>query len=149
MFTVHANNYLEKEPALPPPIYAPEVVANAILYAAQHRKRDVYVGGASKAIASSGFAMPRALDKFMNAAMFKQQQSDVPSSPNRKDALHECDPRNELRQRKGMDDRHVIETCPYTAVSLRSNKIMPALLGAGALFAAWKLTRRNHLRSAF
>jgi short-subunit dehydrogenase len=150
MFTVHAKNYMEKEPALPPPIYAPEVVANAILYAAQHRKRDVYVGGASKAIASSGFAMPRALDKFMNAAMFKQQQSDVPSSPNRKDALHECDPRNELRQRQGMGDKHhVAESSAYTSVSLRANKIMPALLGAGALFAAWKLTRRNHLRSAF
>jgi hypothetical protein len=48
-----------------------------------------------------------------------------------------------------MDDRHVMEHCPYTAVSLRSNKIMPALLGAGALFAAWKLARRPTLRGAF
>jgi short-subunit dehydrogenase len=149
MFTVHAKNYMEKEPTLPPPVYAPEIVAKSILYAARHPKRDVFVGGASKAISSAGFAMPRVLDKLMNASMFKQQQSDVPSSPNRRDALHEPDPRNELRQRKGMDDRHVIETCPYTAVSLRSNKIMPALLGAGALFAAWKLARRPGLRSAY
>jgi hypothetical protein len=149
MFTVHAKNYMEKEPTLPPPVYAPEIVAKSILYAARHPKRDVFVGGAAKAVSSAGFAMPRVLDKLMNASMFKQQQSDVPSSPNRRDALHEPDPRNELRQRKGMDDRHVIETCPYTAVSLRSNKIMPALLGAGALFAAWKLARRPGLRSAY
>jgi len=47
------------------------------------------------------------------------------------------------------DKHHVAESSAYTSVSLRANKIMPALLGAGALFAAWKLTRRNHLRSAF
>jgi short-subunit dehydrogenase len=146
MFTVHAKNYMEKEPALPPPVYAPEIVAKAILYAAQHPKRDVFVGGASKAISAAGFAMPRALDKIMNASMFKQQQSSVPSSPNRRDALHEPDTRNELRERQGMMDRHVIETSPYTAVSLRSNKIMPALLGAGALFAAWKLINSSTLR---
>jgi len=80
--------------------------------------------------------------------MFKQQQSDQPSSPNRRDALYEPDPRNELRQRQGMDDKHhVAESSAYTAVSLRANKFMPALIGAGALFAAWKLTRRSSLRS--
>jgi hypothetical protein len=145
---VHAKNYMEKEPALPPPIYAPEIVARSILYAAQHPKRDVFVGGASKAISSAGFAMPRVLDKVMNASMFRQQQSDQPSAPDRRDALHQPDPRNELRQRQGMD-AHVAEHCPYTAVSLRANKIMPALLGAGALFAAWKLARRPTLRSAY
>jgi short-subunit dehydrogenase len=154
MFAVHAKNYMEKEPALPPPIYAPEIVAKSILYAAQHPKRDVFVGGASKAISSGAFAMPRVLDKFMEASMFKQQQSDQPSAPNRRDALHEPDPRNELRQRQGMTNRTVMEHCPYTAVALRSNKIMPALLGAGALFAAWKLIgrptpRRGNLRSAY
>ena len=153
MFAVHAKNYMEKEPALPPPIYAPEVVAKAILYAAQNRKRDVFVGGASRAISANAIAMPRVLDKVMNAAMFKQQQSDQSSSPNRKDALYEPDPRNELRQRQGMDDKHhVAESSAYTAVSMRANKFMPALLGAGALFAAWKLInsptlRRSSLRS--
>jgi short-subunit dehydrogenase len=148
MFAVHAKNYMEKEPALPPPVYAPEIVAKAILYAARHPKRDVFVGGASKAISSAGFTMPRVLDKLMNASMYKQQQSDAPSAPRRRDALHEPDPRTELRQRQGMADRHVLEHCPYTAVSLRSHKIMPALLGAGALFAAWKLARRPGLRGA-
>jgi short-subunit dehydrogenase len=146
MFAVHAKNYMEKEPALPPPIYAPEIVAKSILYAAQHPKRDVFVGGAAKAISSTGFAMPRMMDRFMQASMFKQQQSDLPSSPNRRDALYEPDTRNELRQRQGMS-KHVAESCPYTAVSLRSNKIMPALLGVGALLAAWKLGRRPSVRN--
>src|ERR687884_580384 len=35
----HAKNYMEREPALPPPVYAPEVVAEAILYCAENPER--------------------------------------------------------------------------------------------------------------
>ena len=149
MFAVHARNYMDKEPTLPPPVYAPENVARSILYAAQHPKRDVFVGGASKAVSSGAFAMPRVMDKFMQGSMFKQQQLEQPSSPNRRDALYEPDPRNELRQRQGMANRRVLENATYTQVALRSDKFMPVLLGAGALLAAWKFSRRNGLKPAF
>lgn len=149
MFAVHAKNYMDKEPTLQPPVYAPENVARSILYAAQHPKRDVFVGGASKAISTSSFAMPRVMDRLMRATMFKQQQLDQPTSPNRRDALYAPDPRNELRQRQGMNNRHVIEKATYTAVALRADKFMPALIGAGALFAAWKLSHRHSAKPAF
>jgi len=141
MFTVHAKNYMEREPALPPPIYAPELVAEAILYAAQHPKRDVFVGGAAKAISAGGYMMPRTLDRYMRALMFRQQQAPAGSAPGRRDALHAPDPAQELRQRQGMSAR-VIERSPYTAVTLRSKPLLTALVGGGALFAAWGLTRR-------
>jgi short-subunit dehydrogenase len=67
MFTVHAKNYMDKEPALPEPIYAPEIVARAILYAAQHPKRDVFVGGMAKVLSVGGFTMPRLLDRYLCA----------------------------------------------------------------------------------
>jgi short-subunit dehydrogenase len=142
MFTVHARNYMDKEPALPPPIYAPDLVAEAIVYAAQHPKRDVYVGAASKMIAVGGFTMPRLLDRYMETAMFKQQQAGTESPPNRRDALYEPDPAHELRERRGMT-AHVAERAPYTAAALRAKPLMAALLGGGALFAAWGLTRRS------
>jgi short-subunit dehydrogenase len=145
MFTVHAKNYMDKEPALPPPIYAPELVANAILYAAQHPKRDVFVGGASKLVSVSGFTMPRTLDRYMRALMFRQQQSKYNSAPGRRDALHAPDTSHELRQRQGMSS-NVVEHCPYTAVTLRSKPVTAALLGGGALFAAWGLSRRRLAR---
>ena len=44
----HAKNYTDRELTLPPPVYAPEEVANAILHAATHQKRDIYVGGSGK-----------------------------------------------------------------------------------------------------
>ncbi|TFW24037.1 SDR family NAD(P)-dependent oxidoreductase [Massilia arenosa] len=150
MFTVHAKNYMDKEPALPPPIYAPELVADAILYAAQHPKRDVFVGGASKAVSVGSHHMPRVFDKYMEMSMFKQQQSEQMSSPNRRDALHAPDPDNALRQRNGANGHHVAEHCPYTAVSLRSKPILlTALIGGAALLGAWSYQRRGGtLRSA-
>lgn len=46
-FPQHARNNMAEEPALPPPVYAPEEVAQAILYAAGHAVRDLPVGARS------------------------------------------------------------------------------------------------------
>jgi short-subunit dehydrogenase len=141
MFVPHAKNYMEKEPALPPPVFAPELVAEAILYAARHPKRDVFVGGAAKVMSVSGLAMPRLIDRYMRASMFEQQQADADSIPGRGDALHTPDPAHELRQRQGMS-ASVADRSPYTALALRARPLTAVLLGSGALFAAWGLTRR-------
>jgi hypothetical protein len=46
----HAENVLsDKEAQLPPPVYDPEAVADAILFAAAHPKRELTVGGVGKA----------------------------------------------------------------------------------------------------
>jgi len=45
-FMEHSKNYLPSAPVFPPPVYAPEVVARAILHAAEHPQRDVYIGNA-------------------------------------------------------------------------------------------------------
>ena len=142
LFAMHAKNYMEREPALPPPIYAPELVAQAILYAAQHPKRDVFVGGAAKAVSVGGFHLPALMDKYMASAMFKQQKSDAPARRERANALHAFDPAQELQQRQGMSDK-VKENCAYTAVSLRSKPVMAALLGGSALYAMWNWGRKG------
>lgn len=141
MFAVHAKNYMDKEPALPPPVYAPEVVADAILYCAEHPKRDIFAGGASKMISAGSKLMPGLFDRFMNASMFDQQQSDRPSLPGRRDALYKPDPATELRQRQGMP-QNVHERSLYTKTSLRSSPVTTALVAGGALLAAFSLSRR-------
>lgn len=141
MLTVHARNFMDEEPSLPPPVYAPEVVAQAILYAAEHPRRDVYVGGAAKAISVGGFHLPRLLDRYMRSTMFRQQKSGAPSPAGRRDALYAPDPGSELRQRLGTAPK-VAGRSPYTAVALRYRPFATALLGGGALFAAWTLSRR-------
>ena len=61
-FAEHARNYMDREPKLPPPLYAPEDVAVAILHAAEWGGRDVYVGGGGKLINLVGKNLPGAID---------------------------------------------------------------------------------------
>ena len=61
-FAQHARNHMDREPTLPPPLYAPEDAAAAILHAAVHGGRDVPVGGGARAILAAGQILPAALD---------------------------------------------------------------------------------------
>jgi short-subunit dehydrogenase len=139
-FTQHAKNYMEMEPALPPPIYAPELVARTILYAAETPERDLFVGGRSKAMAVAAQLMPRSLDGLMRALLFRQQQSAKPSSPTRRDALYEPVPEHELRQRSEQAAKP-IEHNLATSLQMHAGATKTVLLG-GALLAAWALLRR-------
>jgi len=47
-FPAHAKNYMGEEPKLPPPVYSPDDVADAILYAAAYGGRDYYVGSGAR-----------------------------------------------------------------------------------------------------
>src|ERR1051325_5205012 len=85
-YTKHAKNLMEKEPALPPPAYAPEVVAEAILHCAETPERDVYVGGGGKALSVLEKYAPRLSDRLMEAVAFDMQQQDGPRAGGHGDA---------------------------------------------------------------
>lgn len=62
-FPQHARNTTGYEARLPKPLYAPDVVARAILDAAQHQRRNVVVGGAGKFQILGAGLLPRVFDK--------------------------------------------------------------------------------------
>jgi len=75
-FPEHARNYLDEGvPALPPPVYAPEVVAEAILRCAERPVRDIVIGGAGRLQIALSHAAPRLADKVMGPLMFRQQRA--------------------------------------------------------------------------
>ncbi len=75
----HAKNYMDEEPTLPPPVYSPGVVAEAILHCAETPERDITVGGGGKLISAAGRYAPRLTDKGMaTQAFFGQQRSGDP-----------------------------------------------------------------------
>ena len=76
-FVEHARNYMDKGPALPPPVYAPEVVADAIVKCAERRVREITVGGGGRVMAVMGKMTPRAMDKYMEQTMFEQQKDST------------------------------------------------------------------------
>src|SRR5262249_22215328 len=59
-FFDHAKTYLKVAPKPAPPVYTPEVVANAILACAERPMRDVTVGGGGKVQILVSSAAPRA-----------------------------------------------------------------------------------------
>lgn len=60
----HAANHLNGEALVPPPVYDPEIVARAILDAAERPRRDVTVGGVGRMQVLVGAHFPRLLDRF-------------------------------------------------------------------------------------
>jgi len=76
----HAKNFLPAEPKNPAPVYAPDPVAEAILSAAEHPVRDVYVGTAGWALSAAAFVAPRLMDKVMEHTMFRAQQHEYASA---------------------------------------------------------------------
>ncbi len=72
-----------------PPIYQPEIAADAIVYAAHHRRREIYVGHPTvKAIVGNKIA-PGYGDRYLARNGFESQQLDAPEDPNRPDNLFE------------------------------------------------------------
>lgn len=68
-FADHARNLMDKAATVPPPHYAPEVVADAILYAAQHPTRDFEVGAGGRPFAIASAAAPGLSDRLLGAVM--------------------------------------------------------------------------------
>jgi NAD(P)-dependent dehydrogenase (short-subunit alcohol dehydrogenase family) len=128
----HAKNYMTVEPKPPAPVYAPEVVANAILRAAEHPVRDITIGGGGRFITAMGSAMPRLTDFYMERAMFTAQRSNVPTE-GRPGNLY--DSAGDEGMERGGYRGHVMRSSVYTQAALSPGK---ALLAAGlglAVFA--------------
>jgi NAD(P)-dependent dehydrogenase (short-subunit alcohol dehydrogenase family) len=128
----HAKNYMPVEPKPPAPVYAPEVVANAILRAAEHPVRDITIGGGGRLITAMGSAMPRLTDFYMERAMFSSQRSNVPAG-GRPGNLY--DSAGDEGMERGGYRGHVMRSSVYTQAALSPAK---ALLAAGlglAVFA--------------
>lgn len=86
----HARNYMDAPPKLPPPLYDPRLVADAILFACAHPRRQLYVGGGGYAISLAGKVAPRLTDLAMEAfGVGAQQSPDDAGVLNRRDNLHE------------------------------------------------------------
>ena len=82
-----AKTYLGVEPQPVPPVYAPEVVAEVILAAAQRPVREIFAGGAGAKLSAARFA-PRLADKYMERWTFADQRTDTPAMPDRPHNLY-------------------------------------------------------------
>ncbi len=78
-----ARSHMQVKPKPVPPVYAPRAVAEAIVFAAEHPRREIYIGGTAKAMAIMEAISPTLFDRVMllGGAMFRTQQTHEPETP--------------------------------------------------------------------
>jgi short-subunit dehydrogenase len=131
-YVQHARNYMEQAPTLPPPVYAPEVVAEAILRCAERRMREITVGGGGRMLAAMGRLAPRSMDVYMERAMFDQQK-DHGGQVRTQDSLYR--PTRD-GQSSGPYDGHVMKSSVYTKAMMSDATRALSFIAAGAVLAA-------------
>ncbi len=142
-FAEHARNYMDEVARLPPPLYHPSVVADAVLFACTHPRRELYAGGFGTIGVAASKLAPRLTDFLMEAGgTSAQQKPGDPPKPIRRDNLYE--PREDVALR-GSQHTHARRS----STVLQLQKMSPAALGTmlavtGLLFRlATKRTRRR------
>ncbi len=123
---------LPNNPQPVPPIFDPEVAAEAIYFAAHHKRRELYVGFPTIQAVVGNMVIPGLLDVYLAKTGYKAQQTDQPVSPDRKNNLREALPGDH-----GADGTFGSRAHPSSlALWLVMNQHKIALVGAGVLAAA-------------
>ncbi len=78
---------LPREPQPVPPIYQPEIAAEAIIYAAYHKHREMEVGMPTVVAVEGNKVFPGLMDRYLARTNYEAQQTDKPVQPDRRDNL--------------------------------------------------------------
>ena len=79
---------LPNQPRPLPPVYAPELAASAIVYAAEHPgERELIVGGSALRAILGNKLLPRLADWYLARTGYQAQQTEQPVAPERPDNL--------------------------------------------------------------
>lgn len=131
----HAANHEGGEAQIPPPIYDPQLVADAILHCAVHPTREVTVGGGGRAQALFAQHFPALYERLAPAAaaaFFIDRKKDQPEPDNLKWGVRAGE------ERSG-EHPHARKTSLYTTAALHPKTTMLGLAGlalaGGLLFA--------------
>ena len=86
---------LPRQPQPVPPIYEPEVAAEAIVWAASHPRRELMVGWATVRAILGNAVAPGLADRYLAKTGYDAQQAEQPLAPDRPDNLFEPAPGNQ------------------------------------------------------
>ncbi|MDQ2896160.1 MAG: SDR family oxidoreductase [Actinomycetota bacterium] len=122
---------LPKHPMPVPPIYQPEIPAEAVYWAAHHRRRELWVGYSSVQAILGNKLAPSFADWYLAKTGFSgQQMQNRPVSPNRPDNLYE--PVQNKAATHGLFDAQAKNTSPQLWAATHR----PIMAGAAAGIAA-------------
>ncbi len=116
------------------PIFQPEIIAKAVLYAAEHPSRELWIGGSAiKAILGQRF-IPGLLDRYLGKVGYDAQQTDHPLPPGRPDNVFSPLPGD--RGAHGAFDAEAVSFSPELWARMHRGVLAAglALLALGGLF---------------
>jgi len=122
------------------PFYQPEVAADAIHYAAHHKRRQIYVGMPTVVNILGERTAPWLLDRYLARMGFSGQQTDQPLAKQGHDNLFE--PVDEDRGAHGPFDEKAHRISPQYELAKRRGAVL-AGLGAAAVSAGAALALRQ------
>ena len=135
---------LPKHPQPVPPIYQPEVAANAVMYAADHpKRREYWVGGTTMGTLIANKIAPGILDRYLARTGFKSQQNDKIKDPYQAANLWEPadgDGGHDYGAHGVFDNRST--TRSYQLWASQHHGVL-GLIGAGAALAAGAVATRS------
>jgi NAD(P)-dependent dehydrogenase (short-subunit alcohol dehydrogenase family) len=122
-----------------PPMYQPELMAQAIVWSAFHDRRELWVGFPTvKTIVGEKF-IPGLLDHYLADVAYSGQQTDIPVDPDRANNLWSSVP--EDRGAHGIFDRQSHSSSAQLWASMHRGWL--ALAGVGALLTVGWIGSRN------
>jgi NAD(P)-dependent dehydrogenase (short-subunit alcohol dehydrogenase family) len=83
------RNKLPRQAQPVPPIYTPEMIADAVIWAARHAPRDMVIGGSTLKALLGQMIAPGLLDRYLARTGFESQQTDKPNDPERPGNLYQ------------------------------------------------------------
>jgi NAD(P)-dependent dehydrogenase (short-subunit alcohol dehydrogenase family) len=131
---------LPKQTTPVPPIYQPEIAADAIHHAAHHKRRQIYVGIPTVANILGERVAPWLLDWYLGKTGYGSQMTDQPLDPTGHDNLFE--PVDEDRGAHGPFDDKAHSHSPQYALAKHRGLVL-AGFGAAAAGAGAAVVRRN------
>ena len=130
---------LPNHPQPVPPIYQPEVAAEAVFWAAHQRRREVYVGASSVMTILGNKVAPWVADLYLGLTGYEGQQTDDPVGPDRPDNLYGPVPGDHGAH--GVFDEEAYDSSPQFWAT--KNRGWLALAGAGIAGVGLAALRRR------
>jgi NADP-dependent 3-hydroxy acid dehydrogenase YdfG len=131
---------LRRHPQPVPPIYQPEIAADAIVHASEHPRREYFVGGSTVMTILGNRLAPRIADRYLARTNVDAQQTDDPIPPDRPNYLYAPLPGDPGAH--GRFDGQAKDRSPTWWATKRRARIAPAVLAAAA-GGATALARRR------
>jgi short-subunit dehydrogenase len=126
---------LPRHPMPVPPIYQPEIAAEAVFRAAEHPRREIWVGYSTIQAVVGNKLAPWLADRYLaRKAIQGQQVDDMPVSRDRPDNLYEPLPAKAATH--GIFDAQATDSSPQLWATTHRGLVAAAAGGAAALLAA-------------